>query len=74
MMKYSKEVTLLHPIAQKYPSCVKDLNLIIRKDLKSSADLFTEVETIEKFGDAATIKMVFLQHLMALLLKWGKKW
>ena len=47
MMKYSKEVTLLHPIAQKYPSCVKDLNLIIRKDLKSSADLFTEVETID---------------------------
>ena len=46
-MKYSKEVTLLHPIAQKYPSCVKDLNLIIRKDLKLSADLFTEVETID---------------------------
>jgi hypothetical protein len=46
-MKYSKEDTLLHPIAQKYHSCVKDLNLIIRKDLKSSPDLFTEVETID---------------------------
>ncbi|WP_454956411.1 hypothetical protein [Capnocytophaga gingivalis] len=46
-MKYSKEDTLLHPIAQKYHFCVKDLNLIIRKDLKSSADLFTEVETID---------------------------
>ncbi len=46
-MKYSKENTLLHPIAQKYPSCVKDLNLIIRKDLKSSPELFTEVKTID---------------------------
>ncbi|WP_454997622.1 hypothetical protein [Capnocytophaga granulosa] len=47
MMKYSKEETLLHSIAQRYYSCVKDLNLIIRKDLKSSSDFFTEVETID---------------------------
>ena len=46
-MKYSKEETLLHSIAQRYYSCVKDLNLIIRKDLKSSSDFFTEVETID---------------------------
>ena len=47
MMKYSKEETLLHSIAQRYYSCVKDLNLIIRKDLKSSSDFFTKVETID---------------------------
>lgn len=50
MMTYNKTATLNHPIAKSYPSCVKDLDMIILTNdnqLKTKPNYFLEVITID---------------------------
>ncbi|EKY11255.1 hypothetical protein HMPREF9075_00773 [Capnocytophaga sp. oral taxon 332 str. F0381] len=50
MMTYNKTATLNHPIAKSYPSCLKDLDMIILTNdnqLKTKTNYFLEVITID---------------------------
>ena len=50
MMTYNKTAILNHPIAKSYPSCVKDLDMIILTNdnqLKTKPNYFIEVINID---------------------------